>query len=427
MSFKPERSTPPLYSPVGKINYLKPHHFSLDNGMPVYLLDGSSHEVIKLEFVFKSGSYHQSKPLTALTIANLLKGGTKKKSSEEINYIWDFYGASLQIDAQKDIITVTVFCLSKYVENIVDILFEMIAESTFPQEEISVFLNNMLQKYIVNKKKVQHVSMLYFAGLVFGHDHPYGRQAVEDDFSNLNRDDLLEYFDRFIHPGNAICIISGKYPDDIATILETAFKKFPMASGVNNKTKVVDFDVPPAAKHSITFDGALQSAIRVGKNMINRDHRSYHKVAITNTLLGGYFGSRLMQNIRQDKGYTYGIGSSVVNLLHSAYFFISSQVGKDVCQNALDEVYNELKDLRLKPADEYELTMLRNYLSASMLRSFDGPFQQSERFKEMLLFGLDYDHFDEYIQTIVNITARDIQDTAEEFFHEKDMIELVVG
>jgi zinc protease len=421
------RKIPPLIFPADEINYMKPAKSRLASGIPVYLLDGTRQEIVKIEFVFRSGSYQQKKPLVAQTVANLLKSGTKKRSSEEINHIWDFYGASLQVDAQKDIITVTVFCLTRHLRPILDILTEMLSESVFPEEEISVFLNNMRQRHIVNMKKVQHVARLEFTLLLYGKDHPYGIFAREDDFKSVNRDDLLGYYNEYIQPGNAVCIIAGNFPEEILNIMDDVFRKYSWNQTQLNGSPVFDLKGTDTSKHMISMDGAVQSAIRLGKTIINRDHPQYHKVSVTNTLLGGYFGSRLMQNIRQDKGYTYGIGSSIVTLLESAYFFISSQVGKDVCEMAMQEVYSELRNLRQKPAGILELKMLQNYLSASMLRSFDGPFQQSERFKEMLLFDLDHSHFDNYLSTLSAIRPSDIQETAEEFFNEKDMIELIVG
>ena len=173
--------------------------------------------------------------------------------------------------------------------------------------------------------------------------------------------------------------------------------------------------------------GALQSAIRVGKQILNRTHPAYHRLKITNALLGGYFGSRLMQNIRQDKGYTYGINSSLVSLLRSGYFFIATQVGKEVRKDALEEIYKELKALRNEPASKVELQILKNYLSGNFLRSFDGPFAQALRYKELLVFGMDWEHHREFLSELKNITAEDIMETAGLYLREEEMMEVVVG
>lgn len=175
------------------------------------------------------------------------------------------------------------------------------------------------------------------------------------------------------------------------------------------------------------MDNKLQASLRIGQLSIGRNHPDYHFVSITNTLLGGYFGSRLMRNIRQDKGFTYGINSAVVALMKATYFFITTQVGKEVKDDALNEIYHELRQLRATQVHDNELTMLKNYISAGFLRSFDGPFMQMERFREMHLFGLAYDHYESFLPLLNRITSSDIQATAEKYFHEKNMTELVVG
>lgn len=421
------RNTPPQVVKADKIDYLKPLQYNIGCNMPVYLLKGTSQDVIRIEFVFRSGSINQKKLLVAQSVANLLRSGTQKRNAEEINHLLDYYGASLQVEAEKDIISISVACLAKHIRPILGLLIEMVSDAVFPDEEISVFLNNQLQNYIVDMKTVSHVARVHFNSMIFGENHPYGIFAKEDDFKAVVRDDITDYYNRFIHPANALCIITGSYPNDIIEMLEENINDYSWRPKELIDTVWNDPNATTPQKRTIDMEGKVQSAIRVGKTTINRYHPDYHKLSITNTLLGGFFGSRLMQNIRQDKGYTYGIGSGVVSLLHSAYFFISSQVGKEVCDNTLDEIYKELRNLRQNPAETREMTMLINYLSASFLRSFDGPFSQSGRFRELVIFGLDYTYYDNYFHTLNSLKPGDIQSTAEQFFHENDMSQIVVG
>ncbi|MBW6479950.1 MAG: insulinase family protein [Bacteroidales bacterium] len=422
-----ERSIAPELKLIEDVNFLQPEARYLKNGIPVFMQKGGSQEIIKFELVFKSGSYHQSKPLQAFTAANLLKSGTKNKTSEQINQLWDFYGVSLQIDAQKDIISVGFVSLTKHLKQALELLLEIIIMPVFPDEEIHIFLKNRKQKHLVNLRKVQYIARRHFAELVFGPLHPYGKMLDDDDFERLIRDDLVDFHQSFFHPGNAVCFIAGNYPEEITEIINKTLDRFYWEHKKHPESEVIKPESSTTPKHYIEKKEALQSAIRVGKLIINRDHSDYHLLSITNTLLGGYFGSRLMKNIRQEKGYTYGINSAIVNLIREAYFFIGSQVGKQVKEQALGEVYNELRNLRQKPSGEHEIAMLRNYLSGSFLRSFNGPFMQSERFKEIHLFGQDYDWFRDYVKTLKNFESEDIQKTAENYFHEDDMIELVVG
>ncbi len=422
-----ERFKAPQLKLIGDVNFLQPNAGYLKNGIPVFMQKGGSQEIIKFELVFKSGNYHQSKPLQAYTTANLLKAGTKYKTSEQINQLWDFYGVTLQMDAQKDIISIGFVALVRHFKPALELLIEIITSPVFPEDEVHLFLRNLKQKHLVNMRKVQFIARMHFAELIFGPSHPYGKRLEEDDFEKLVRDDLVDFHHRFFHPDNVVCFIAGNYPKELIEIINKTLDAFNHIPQKQKDNIFVKPEISKTNKHYIEKSEALQSAIRVGKPIINRGHPDYHLLSITNTLLGGYFGSRLMRNIRQDKGYTYGINSAMVNLLRDAYFFIGSQVGKPVRDKALIEVYNELRNLRQKPAGEHEINMLRNYLSGSFLRSFDGPFMQSERFKEIFLFGQDYEWFNNYLHALKNFTSSDIREIAEKYLHENDMIELVVG
>lgn len=423
----PTRHLPPGIRLIEDVNFLTPVNHTLSNEIPVYLQQGGSQDIVKVEFVFKSGSFHQQKALQAFAMANLLKSGTQRKTAEEINQLWDFYGASLQIDAQKDIISVGFVSLIRHLPTAMDLLLEMITMPLFPEEELNIFLSNRKQQHLVDIQKVEYMARAHFSSLIFGIEHPYGKSLVAEDFDRLTRDDLVSYYKDHIHPANCVCFVAGKYPPEMTSILDKSLARFQW--DIRQMPGVNTFEPRKNAsqKHHLSKQEALQSALRIGKSVISRHHTDHHKLFVTNALLGGYFGSRLMQNIRQDKGYTYGISSAVVNLLHSAYFFIASQVGKELASKALEEVYNEIRWLRLKPASEQELEMLRNYLSASFLRSFDGPFMQGERFKEILLFDQDYTFFQQHLSTLRSITSSDIQETAEKYLHEDNMTELVVG
>lgn len=426
-SYHVKRSEAPQLHLIEDVNFIVPEEITLNNGIPVYLQKGGSQDIVRLEFVFKSGSYQQQKPLQAFAMTHLLKSGTQNKSAAQINELWDFYGAALQIDAQKDIITAGFVSLTRYLPQALALLLEMISQPVFPQEELDIFIANRKQKHLVNQQKVQYLARVHFSSLIFGDQHPYGRILSLEDFGNINRQDLETFYRQHIHPGNCIAFVSGNYPDDMGAILNNALKNTPWQALPNGLHSEIPLQPDMRRQHHVEKEDAVQSALRIGKTVISRKHPDHHKLMIANALLGGYFGSRLMQNVRQDKGYTYGINSAIVNLMQAAYFFVSSQVGNDVASKAVDEVYLELRRLFEQPASEAELNMLKNYLSASFLRSFDGPFLQAERFKEILLFDQDYSYFSDYLATLKSISPQEIQEVAFNYLHPDQMTELVVG
>lgn len=422
------RQTPPGTSIITHLPFLYPEKRKLGNGVPVYLVEGGTEDIVRVELIFLAGSYHQYKPLVTFMAANLLKSGTSGKSSLEISEILDFYGTFLQIDAQKDIVSVSVFVLKKYLEPVLELLQEIIKQPSYPRHELDILLKNQKHQHIVNSRKVSYLARLHFTEQLFGPEHPYGYRLRKDDFDKISRDDLLVFHKQWIHPGNLNILVSGKLPENMAELLEQNF-------GASNWKRPIEQPPEPVyevrangqKKLLIQKDGALQSAIRMGKRIINRKHPDYQRLLIANALLGGFFGSRLMKNVRQDKGFTYGINSALVSLVREGYFFVGTQIGVEVCQPAIEEINHEIRKLRTEPATPDELQTLKNYLSGNFLRSFDGPFAQAERFKEMLVFDLDTKYFDNFLLVLKNTTPHSIMETASQYLNEESMIEVVAG
>jgi predicted Zn-dependent peptidase len=179
--------------------------------------------------------------------------------------------------------------------------------------------------------------------------------------------------------------------------------------------------------HFILKAGAMQSAIRMGNLMFGRSHSDFAGMKVLNAILGGYFGSRLMINLREDKGFTYGIGSSVVPLLQGGYFVISGEVGAEVTGQALSEINSELLRLCNEPVSESELSLVRSYLSGEMLRAVDGPFAQAGLYRELIEANLTMTHFEELIDTVQHINAQQLQDLAIKYLSPEKLFTLVVG
>lgn len=421
------RNVAPQTSTDTKIPYIIPQKLVLDNGLSLYLMEGGSEDLVKIELVLFCGSYYQDKPLLAHATGNLLRNGTTGRSAREINEKLDQYGSFFYADVSKDIASFSVFVLQKHLVSILPLFAEMIREPSFPDDEIQLFLSNQKQQHIINMQRVQYVARMYFNELLFGNNHPYGYRVESSDFDRLGREKMLEFHSEYYHPGNAFCIVSGRPPKDIGEQLALSLGSASWASKQKSTPPAYMAVSASEKKVLVHRPNALQSSLRIGRRLFNRTHPDYHKLMITNSLLGGYFGSRLMQNIRQAKGYTYGIGSSLVSLLKDGYFFISAEVGADVCQKALAEVYQELRNLRTIPATEEELKTLKAYLSGDFIRSFDGPFSQSQRFKELMAFRMDISHYDAFLSELNAITPQQIMQTAEKYLHEDSMMELVVG
>jgi len=340
----------------------------------------------------------------------------------------DYYGSFLETGSMQDYSTVSIYSLSKHIGKVLPMLEELVKEPAFPQTEFDVYIKNKKQRFLVDGQKVRVVAGRNFPSLFFGDEHPYGHVTKIEEFDNLKINNLQTFHQRHYSPTDCAIIMAGRVDDNL---LKTVGNYFGTASWkgapANGKDKLADAKPSSEKKHFIEKKGAMQSAIKVGRPMFLKSHPDSIPFQIVNVILGGYFGSRLMSNIREDKGYTYGIGSGMTFLKNAGYFQISSEVGGAVCSKALVEVYKELDRLCTETVPAEELQLVKNYLVGNFMRSMDGPFSLAERFKNIWLHGLGYFYYEQYLQTLGDITAGQIKDIAGKYLQKESMYELVVG
>ncbi len=215
-------------------------------------------------------------------------------------------------------------------------------------------------------------------------------------------------------------------PENLDVTLNKVFGSLPL----NKETlPAIDYPLQSATekKYRIINDAeGVQGAIRIAQPFFNRHHPDFPKVQVLNNIFGGFFGSRLMSNIREDKGYTYGIHSYLQNHIHHSAWMISTEAGRDVCEATITEVYHEMEKLRNEPIDQEELDLVRNYMIGSLLGDLDGPFQIISRWKTYILNGLDEQYFHNSINTIRNVSSEELQQLAQQYLNPEQFYELVV-
>ncbi len=422
------RTIAPAFKTLSSINVVQANHTQLNNGVNFYSVNAGSQELIKLEFIFKAGMYFQPASLIASATNNLLECGTKSFTANQISDGVDFYGSFLEFTVDQDFASVTLFTLNKYLTQSLKFVEEVLKYPTFPQDEFQIYISNKKQKHQINAQKVNVLCRRKFSELVFGSQHPYGIDVVDTDFERVNLHEINQFFNTHYNSANCTIIASGNLPTNLPETLAQFFGDTKWGNSqqplLNN---TIELTTTAQQKHFIYKEEAIQSAIRIGKPLFNKTNPDYYKFQVLNTILGGYFGSRLMTNIREEKGLTYGIGSGLSSYVNSGYFFISTEVGADVCQLALDEIYKEINVLRTDLVDTQELETVRNYILGQFLRSVDGPFALADKFKSIWEFGLTYSYFDTYFDAIKSVTPTEIRDLANKYLQQNELIECVVG
>jgi predicted Zn-dependent peptidase len=422
-----DRKIIPAFRSIEKIEMIHAEEKRLRNNIPVYAINAGTQEIIKVEFLFSAGMYQQKMTLQAASVNSMLEEGTSKMNAAQIADAVDFYGAFLEVGVEQDNASVILYTLNKHLKATLPVIEQVIKDAVFPQNELETHLKNKKQKFLVNNQKVATIARKRFSELIFGEEHPYGRDVKDADFERIKRQDLVDFYKANYRSENCRIILAGKVDDDVYKQLDDLFGGNDWSGKNSVKENTLEILSTNDKEQLIYKEDALQSAIRIGKKMFNKTHPDFHPMQVLNTVYGGYFGSRLMSNIREDKGYTYGIGSGMVSLKHGGYFFISTEVGVDVCKDALKEIYFEMARLREELVTEEELQLVKNYMLGTFLRNVDGPFALADRFKGLLEYGLGYDYFDRYIATVRGISASQLRDLANVYFDKESMIELVVG
>lgn len=422
------RKTQPAIIDAVDLNlHLKPYtYFTLDNGVPVYAINAPEQEILSIEWLFFAGNCYEEKNIVAAASNYLLKNGTRNKNAFAINEHFEFYGAYLNRHAHHETASLTLHCLSRHLAELLPVIEELLVDSVYPEEELSIYKQNQKQSLEVNLKKCDFVASRLIDENLYGFTHPYGRYSSTNDYDKLQRDDLIRFYDNYYINGKCFLFMAGNLPADIEQLLN---KYFGALSLNNQESLLINYTGNPSEtkkQHLINDEQGVQSAIRIARPFPNRHHPDFIKVQVLNNILGGYFGSRLMSNIREDKGYTYGIHSYLENHIHESAWMISTEAGRDVAEATINEVYKEMKRLCDEPVSEAELHLVRNYMIGSILGDIDGALQIIARWKNYILNNLSADYFNNSISTIKKITSEELQQLAIKYLQSGDFYELTV-
>ncbi len=400
---------------------------TLRNGVEVYLVDMGTVDTLMMNVVFYAGNSYESENLVAAATNFLLKNGTRSKTAFEINDYFEYYGAYLNRQAGHETAELTLHCMKKHFAELLPVVSELIAESIFPEEELAIYIKNMQQRLQVNLRKNDFIAGRLIDSYLFGPSHPYGRFSSIEDYSALSIDEIKNFYKKFYLNGRCVIFIAGPLPSDIRTLIETHFGSLPLTG--STKPDIQNAIIKPAVekKYRINNDpDSVQGAIRISRNFPNRHHPDFQKMQVLNNIFGGFFGSRLMANIREDKGYTYGIHSYLVNLTQESALMISTEAGKDVTEDTIREVYLEMKRLCDEPVHEEELKTSKNFMIGTLLGDLDGPFQVAGRWKSLILNDLPEEYFYRGIETIKNIQPPELHELANKYLNVPDFYELAV-
>lgn len=422
-----DRKLAPPVNEITSFNIVQARKTQLSNGINLHTIHSGEGELVKIEWMFAAGSWYQPSPLVAFTVNNTLVEGNMHLSSKQIAESVEFYGATLGYNVDKDNAFVSVVTLRKHLPYILEIMADILKNAVFPDKEIEIFIQKHRQQFLVEQEKVGSIARNTHARIMFGNSHPYGLQISEKNFGVLIPSLLRTFHAQNYCSEKCRIIVSGNVEDFVMHLLERYFGDGNWGKPFPNQTKIGNVEPETNGILFVEKEGAVQNAIRIGKIVGNKLNPDYPGLSVLNCILGGYFGSRLMKKVREEKGYTYGINSLLVTLVNSGYLTIVTEVGSEVTQPALDDIYAEINKLRNELVPAEELSRVKNYMLGELVRMFDGPFAQAESLINLLEYDLDYSYYDNIINEIRSTSQERILDLAVQYLDPATMTQVVVG
>ncbi|MDZ7605171.1 MAG: pitrilysin family protein [Cyclobacteriaceae bacterium] len=378
--------------------------------------------MVTIEFIFRSGIWFEVTPGQAYFTARMLSEGTKSFSSADLAAKLDFYGAFIEIHPGFDYVKVAVHLPARHLENVLVVMDEILFEPVFHERELELMKQIQLNQLQVNLQKNSYLASKDFRSLLYT-NHPYGHTPTKETIEAIHPDALKEYYQNSMQ-GKFDVFLTGKFDDNVPVLLESMMK--------NRMKPMHEFHPQPAPEVGY-FDrylektGSLQSALYLGKRCVNRNHPEYPRVLLLNEVFGGYFGSRLMQNIREDKGYTYGIHSHMVHLKNDSYFVIGTEVKKEAREATLREIQMESERLKSDLIPSAELDEARNHLKGSILNSLTSPTAVADKLKNIRFYDLPEDYYSQLFDDIDAATPASLQELANTLLFNSSLSRVAVG
>lgn len=419
-----DRKTRPAFETVKSLQFADYQKLTAGD-VPFYTLRAGAQPVIRLDLVFDGGLIRQDKKGIASFTASMISEGSAQKSAKELAEALDYYGSYVQARGQSDDAVITLYCLEKHLQNCLSIFTEAITTPVFPEKELEIQKKNSIQKLRVNEKKNSYLCKKGFYQNVFGPNHPYAAFSEKPDLEQLNPQQLKDFYSKHYRNGLKYVMLSGLFEETAAQQVAEMVKQIGFSATTKTNLNTPLESAP--GKHFLERNDTVQSAVRIGKKSIHRNHPDFRKLQFLNLIFGGYFGSRLMKNIREDKGLTYGIYSVVEPYQNASAWYIDTDMNTDKRALGIREIYEELRLIREAPIPETEITTARNYMLGSFLRSLDGPFSLADRLKIMIDNQLPDTYYADFVKELNEMNPVMLQEIAQTYFTEADIVEMVVG
>jgi zinc protease len=418
------RTIAPNAYPIELIKFPEVKTSRLANGLEIQSLSLGEQPVFKLEFSVAAGASLAEKAGIASLTSSLMKRGTSQRNATEIHQIFDYYGAFWDIQTNLDTATFVLYGLSKHLKSLLPYVIEIIQEANFPIDEFEKEIAIEVQKNKLNWQKTAFSASQLLRQQLFSSD-AYGRVSTQESIEAIQHVDLLDFHSKHWLGAMPQIFLSGKITEDDLEAVQKTFQGL-FTDVAQKLNPFAPNETPKAPIHEFR-ENAMQSSIRLGMISMTRHHPDYFKFTVLNTVLGGFFGSRLQKNIREEKGFTYGISSSIVPMQRAGYWVVGTDVNNSNVEETCDEIRKEMRKLQQERVGIDELELVKNYLMGSFTGELTQAFDIAEKIKVIQLENLPKDFYDQFQRQIMECTPEDLLELANKYLDPANLQEVIVG
>jgi len=402
-------------------------HFS-PNEVPLYLMRAGNESITRIDFIFQAGSVFQKKLFTAGCSNTLLTEGSHNLTSHEIAERLDFMGSYLYPFMDREEAGLHLFSLDKHVDQTTDLAIAILSDPAFSSKEIQIYKEKKKQNLLIDLQRVEVRARRQLLTYLFGTAHPYGIHGSVDDLLHFEQDDLFSFHHNHYTASGMQIIVTGPDPLQFKHLFLDGLSKLKSGSIMQNPDRSIQAPPEHAGEFEyIEVDQATQVALRIGRLIPTQGHEDFIDLSICNVILGGYFGSRLMQNLREDKGFTYGIGSALISYKKAGFMSIAANLSPATVELALEECWNEFRRLQNELVTAQELNRVRNYLVGELQRQMDGPFALADTLKSLLYHNQDFTFVDRFFSRVLSIDPESIRQMAVKYLNPEDFVTVAAG
>lgn len=410
-----------------KVTAIKiPNHdvITLPNGVKLITINQGTQEIIKLDIIWRGGRLHETKKLTSKFASSMMREGSQSYSSIQIAEEIDFYGGILRSASNLDFNYLSLSMLTKHFGALLPVVCEIVWQPVFDADELEKQKKTNIQKLAQDIAKNDLLSYRIFTEALYGTDDAYGYNTEEHFIADIQRADLVDFYERSFGTDNCFIVLAGRYEQREIDLIAQHF------GSIAKATKPLSYTnghIAPATTIRMESKNEMQCSIKMGRRMFGRHHEDYAGFLVLNTILGGYFGSRLMSRVREDLGLTYNIFSLLDYMIYDGYFYIGTEVSPENVDKTMEEISHQIDELCTTKVKLKELEMVKNYLMGNMLNLIDGPLNTSNLIKSLELDGSLEQQFSHAVDVLQNIDSTTLRDLAQKYLQMDKMTTVIVG